>query len=320
MWGDGPVFYHEQEILPQDGCVGVARSSCGCPQYWWTNILYIQNFYPAGDQNNECMSWTWYLANDMQMYIVSPLFILALHNSKRLGVALWSVALLASIAVPFGIALGYKLAVDPFIEMPGMPFTPAHAGSADVFALVYNKPYCRIAPYLLGIMLAHVFRQRRWDKPGGQRLPWAVSLCGWLATVGISAVVLYFVTGTSTQLRSRSYTDVENALLLAFLRPLWGLALCWVTFWCFSRPRSFVNQLLSARGWLPVSRLTFGAYLVHPLVLNTFFNTLRKPLYYQDSVALYFYIGNLVVSYAVAAVTALAVEFPFAELEKQFIM
>jgi len=204
--------------------------------------------------------------------------------------------------------------------MPGMPFTPAHAGSADVFALVYNKPYCRIAPYLLGIMLAHVFRQRRWDKPGGQRLPWAVSLCGWLGTVGISAVVLYFVTGTSTQLRSRSYTDVENALLLAFLRPLWGLALCWVTFWCFSRPRSFVNQLLSARGWLPVSRLTFGAYLVHPLVLNTFFNTLRKPLYYQDSVALYFYIGNLVVSYAVAAVTALAVEFPFAELEKQFIM
>jgi hypothetical protein len=41
-----------------------------CREYWWTNLLNVNNFYPA-DFHATCMSWTWYLANDMQFYVVA---------------------------------------------------------------------------------------------------------------------------------------------------------------------------------------------------------------------------------------------------------
>ncbi|CAB4019542.1 nose resistant to fluoxetine 6-like [Paramuricea clavata] len=39
-----------------------------CSKYWWTNLIYINNFYPTRF-TDECVGWTWYLANDMQFYI-----------------------------------------------------------------------------------------------------------------------------------------------------------------------------------------------------------------------------------------------------------
>lgn len=37
-----------------------------CPNYWWRNMLYIQNWFPFPEL---CMIWSWYLANDMQFYV-----------------------------------------------------------------------------------------------------------------------------------------------------------------------------------------------------------------------------------------------------------
>ena len=49
-----------------------------CEKYWWTNLLYINNFYPV-EFGDECMSWAWYLANDMQFFVISPLILIPLY-------------------------------------------------------------------------------------------------------------------------------------------------------------------------------------------------------------------------------------------------
>ncbi|GFO39286.1 nose resistant to fluoxetine protein 6-like [Plakobranchus ocellatus] len=41
-----------------------------CRDSWWVNLLYIQNLYI---EKLGCMGVTWYLANDMQFYILAPL-------------------------------------------------------------------------------------------------------------------------------------------------------------------------------------------------------------------------------------------------------
>lgn len=48
-----------------------------CNKYWYRNILYINNWYPFSEI---CMLWSWYLANDMQFYIIA---IILLVISKR---------------------------------------------------------------------------------------------------------------------------------------------------------------------------------------------------------------------------------------------
>ncbi|GFS92345.1 nose resistant to fluoxetine protein 6 [Nephila pilipes] len=46
-----------------------------CRENWWMNLLYINNFQSVYEQ---CMAWTWYIAADMQLFLLSPLFIIPL--------------------------------------------------------------------------------------------------------------------------------------------------------------------------------------------------------------------------------------------------
>ncbi|GBO13644.1 Nose resistant to fluoxetine protein 6 [Araneus ventricosus] len=46
-----------------------------CHENWWWNLLYINNFQAIAGQ---CLGWSWYLANDMQFYVISPLFLITL--------------------------------------------------------------------------------------------------------------------------------------------------------------------------------------------------------------------------------------------------
>ena len=51
----------------------------------------------------------------------------------------------------------------------------------------------------------------------------------------------------------------------------------------FSQTKGLVNKFLSWRVWIPLSRLTFGAYLLHPLVIFYFFWSHDNAYHYQDN-------------------------------------
>lgn len=55
---------------------------------WWYNIVYAQNMLPL---DNMCGSWTWYLACDMQYYIVGMLvlFVYAKYDKCKQGTSLY---------------------------------------------------------------------------------------------------------------------------------------------------------------------------------------------------------------------------------------
>ena len=59
----------------------VSHDSENCREYGWRNILYINNFFERGD----CLGQTWYLANDMQFYILSPIIFLSIWHAKNFG-------------------------------------------------------------------------------------------------------------------------------------------------------------------------------------------------------------------------------------------
>lgn len=46
-----------------------------CQQEWWQHLLFITTLYQ--DSKLKCVGWDWYLANDMQFFVLTP-FILML--------------------------------------------------------------------------------------------------------------------------------------------------------------------------------------------------------------------------------------------------
>ena len=44
-----------------------------------------------------------------------------------------------------------------------------------------------------------------------------------------------------------------------------------------------ISSFLSWKAWIPLSRLTYGVYLLHILVLTFYYSILENPLHYQDN-------------------------------------
>ena len=69
-----------------------------CSKFWWTNFLYINNLYPW-KFNDQCLVWTWYLANDMQFFVISPLMLIPAYFLLPVGAVISSAFLLCSFIV-----------------------------------------------------------------------------------------------------------------------------------------------------------------------------------------------------------------------------
>jgi hypothetical protein len=84
--------------------------------------------------------------------------------------------------------------------------------------------------------------------------------------------------------------------------------------------KNMVAALLSLRCWKPLAQLSFGAYLIHPIVIFVWQlgdrekQTFRLLTFGMD------YLSVCVVSYVAALLAAVTVEFPCATLWKNFVV
>ena len=125
----------------------------GCTTDWWRNILYINNFGSGqgGENFALCIGQTWYLANDMQMFLISPLIIWPLFFLPWAGI-LWSILLtIGSILVPTILTVTENWPATVLLEGS----VTGDQGS-NYFMWNYVKPWCRFSPYIIGLILGYI--------------------------------------------------------------------------------------------------------------------------------------------------------------------
>lgn len=91
-FGDGPYNKHMINGYYAD-----------CEKYWFAALLHIQNFV---NPNNICLSHTWYLSPDFQLFLLSPLLVYPLWRFGRKVLAI--LPLLALTSVTFIFVASYK--------------------------------------------------------------------------------------------------------------------------------------------------------------------------------------------------------------------
>lgn len=96
----------------------------------------------------------------------------------------------------------------------------------------------------------------------------------------------------------------------------WGLALLWIVLsckWGLAKP---IDRLLSLRAMLPLSRLTYCAYLVHPVTQIAMSLDLKGTVHIQHGFIFTIFLGNVVTSYSIALILSLLFEAPVVRLLK----
>jgi len=281
--GDGPMWYYIQDP-PKIGLL-----TPQCRHDWWTNLLYINNLIKG---HYECFGWSWYLAVDMQYFIVSPLFIIALYVLMPVGVGLCSFFGLASI-ITTALLTHYGASNKDY----------------NAFYSTYISPATRFAPYATGMLLGYaIFKSRMKYK-----MKWYTNAIGWALAFGIAVATLY---GKHGQANGHVWSQGTADFYEAMFRFSWSVSVAWVIFACVNGYGGPVNALLSWSAIIPLSRLTYMTYLIHPMVLTWFYQSRRDLIHFTHSQMVWYFLGNLCVTYGMAIIASLAFEAPMMGLEK----
>ncbi|XP_063437868.1 nose resistant to fluoxetine protein 6-like [Mytilus trossulus] len=268
----------------------------GCEKGWWYNLLYINNF--VEDNKKKCFGVAWYLANDMQFYILSPLILLPLYHFHLLGVGILMVFLVGTTITTGVISTHYDIPANNF-----------DAGDATHWKKLYVKPYCRIGPYLVGMYAGYILYRTNCKVHINRYLNLAI----WSAAIGTGMAIVY---GLYDDINSETPLPTSVAAFYnAVHRTAWGLCISWVIFACATGNGGFINTILSWKAFIPLSRLTYMAYLVHMMILNHWKYSQTKTIHLSDSEYIYEIVGHIVLSFMAAFVTSLAFESPMLGLE-----
>ncbi|EZA56849.1 Nose resistant to fluoxetine protein [Ooceraea biroi] len=212
-----------------------------CTKYWWRNLLYINNLF---DHNDLCMQWSWYIANDMQFYVIGVALLILSSTYFYTAAVILGALLIGSI-----VLTGYISYVHQH--------TPIVTELYKVLNVLYDPPWVRISPYIIGMITAYILirlNNKLVLKKTTVVLCWCFgSICNILVLFG---------------LYNRYISVLSFAVYVAISRTVWAIGIAWIVIACSTKHGGIVNELLSFRGWIPLSKLTYGAYLLNPFVLN----------------------------------------------------
>ncbi len=197
---------------------------------------------------SDCMGNDWYLSADMQAFLISPLLIFALFKSARVGILLASLLLVSSIVYRSTVGLvsrtnWYNVVSDMFTAVP---------------------------PYVLGVLLGYLFHRtfnNNNSSSSDGHPPFRNVSAGLFARIALGVAIAVTIVGISVigwRLRIAQLSNEAFAMfILVVRRVLFALCVAVAVFLMRCGYGGWVRAALSAAVFQPLSRLSFGAYLVH---------------------------------------------------------
>ena len=293
-----------------------------CEDYWYTNLIYLSNFLPDW-KTNDCMSVGWYLCNDMQFFIISPFIILIyLKISRALGWIIVLALCVLNITSSALVAHHYNL----------NPSTLATENADDYNDYYYRKPYCRIAPYALGIACGFIlYTYRRYQNTqviydkfsltiAKLQENWYVRastfLCG-LILVNVMIFVLYDTYKyPGERYEYNSWSHAQNYAYIAMERTVFGLGLS-----CMFLPMLLghfrpLTRFLSLYPWSVLARFTFVIYMIHDYIILIIIKSQKTVTVVSEYTIIRDTVYVFILSLLFSIPIVLLIEMPAANIEK----
>ncbi|KAG7202489.1 hypothetical protein KM043_017059 [Ampulex compressa] len=258
-----------------------------CDKYWWRNALYINTYF---DHKERCMTWSWYLANDTQFFVVGTIILIISISSLPVAVFITAFFLTAS-----WISTGIITWNTEYVPSIQDPF--AHYES------LYDKPWLRIGPYLIGMCVGWFL----YKTDCKLKLNKAITLICWFLSLMTMTSIIY-------GLYRNKFGPILSMVHTSLSHSGWAVCIGWILIACVTDHGGPVNALLSWKYFYPLSRLSFCAYLVHPAILRAVLLQTEGVLHLSVGYLTFLFLGKTIASYVVALFISLLFEAPMVSL------
>ncbi|KAI4479390.1 hypothetical protein M0804_011175 [Polistes exclamans] len=234
-----------------------------CEQFWWRNALYLNSLYPRKEM---CMLWSWYMSNDTQFYVLGILLLLLSVKYKKLAISLVIFLIVSSCFTTFSVAY-----TNDYVARIQEPFA--------LFDELYDKPWLRAGPYFIGTITGYLLFKTNCKI----ELSLYIKLTGWLLSGLIMFSVVY-------GLYPANLTVVVSSIYAALGHTAWALAVSFIVVQCCTGSARMIDNILSLRLMYPLSRLTYCAYLVHPVIMMITAGQMDGPLHLHNGIVRRLYV------------------------------
>ncbi|XP_050744608.1 nose resistant to fluoxetine protein 6 isoform X2 [Drosophila biarmipes] len=268
-----------------------------CVNGWYWDLLFIQNYATQ----SVCLDQSWYLAVDMQLYILSPLLLIGLYKwGKRAAFGIVTLVILLSACL-FATQMVNHYTMS--IKNGG--------GDDEANAKLYLATHTHAAPWLIGFLFGYFLHLNRGKKFELSRL---VVWSGWilcLAMIFTSIFALY----PSGKWSAPPLPTVEESVYYTLTRVGWPLAMCWVVFACMQGYGGLANSLLSTPLWQPLSRLSYSVFIWHMFVQEVNSRNVRTSTYFSNYRVMLNFWSDFGISLVMSYVLYLIIEAPIGGLD-----
>ncbi|CAH1641712.1 unnamed protein product [Spodoptera littoralis] len=291
------VFYIisvSEHFSPGPGWFGWEETSI-CENYWLQNLFMINL-----EIGQICHAVSWYVCCDYQLAILATVLFFFYKLNKISGYTVYIAVAILSMVIP-GV-LTYLL------QMPAMPYMEygkyiLRFREIWQFNHIYISFYGRGGPYVVGIAMGYIMGIY---KPADYRksvtktwsiITMAVSLSGLAVMMALGYIIINFI-------------PLEPGVVAGTSRIIWAAAICGVVGMCEYGTVPVIPSILGWSVFTPLSRLSYGIYMIHTLVVQRHKLSQRSPHLFDIYCILVDSAGVLAVSIALSYAMWLFVEAP----------
>lgn len=292
-----------------------------CANHWWHNILYFNNLLNYTPPDSMCAGHTWYLANDMQFFIVFMLIFVFLAEYDTIRNLVVLAIMIASLAISTVLCINQELNYND--RSHNRKVNP------NEFNEYYIKPYIRVAPYILGLFFCefylnckaypkyvensdtkkdNIFRKINKKIEKNNLVAFLMFIFA-MILINFSVFSTWWTNNYDVNLPFQGVMKTFNKVLF-----VWGLAI--LVQLTFLGKFKIIYHILSLDLFNVLGKLTFGIYLVHMyiiLIAGTHFNSLPYLNFWFFSI---FAVGALGAATIVSLIVSLLFESPVISILK----
>ncbi|CDW76528.1 UNKNOWN [Stylonychia lemnae] len=297
---EGPLWAHQKRLY------------FACDRYWWTQLLFIGNYYPFyGEATMGCMYWSWFIQGDVQMFVLIPVYLAIYRKSKKVSIIFMSLLMMMSVGICMQQTYEYNLKAGSFA-----------LENFHLFSTLFNKPYVKFPFHCSGVMFGifyiEVLKYRRASdevkKNHYRKINFMVKsqLFG-KCLFGFGLMLAVFISFNGYEAIKNSYTwsRDENAIYMAFNRPafIFGNIMIYLALILghFEKQRQLLNNdLVRALG-----KITYAGALLCPLVVNLSLLCQDDAIQLRFFGVIYIGMGNQAALTIVCFIVYILFEYPF---------
>ncbi|KAH8373858.1 nose resistant to fluoxetine protein 6 [Drosophila serrata] len=277
-----------------------------CSDSWWATLLYVQNYAAPGRM---CLGHSWYLAVDMQLYILSPILLIALHR--------WGKRAVGGILLLILLLFGCVFSIIMLRELQVFDRHGNLGADSPEMRLIYYTTHARATPWLIGILFGY-FLHRQGKQATKVAVPRWLALVLWVLSISLLLVVI-FAMYPYTEAGTEIISPLGGAFYICCSRIAWPLALCWLIWACQNGLAPVISDLLGWTFWQPLSKLSYCLYIWHLLVETVHVARTKTSLHFSNYDAILRFWSDFGITLLVSMIMYLCVEVPLARLEMQLL-